>query len=172
MTAAQAKVVALTFGSPELAHEALQPALKLADDGMLVVHDAVFVERHPDGTVEVASSAHTAPVAAAVPSSLFGMLIGTLVAGPLGLLIGGVLAGGSGALVAKLIEHGIPHKVVAELQDLTKPGQTLLALMVSDLAGMAVIEQLRQFRGARVIYARVPTGALEAVRRAFQHPPR
>lgn len=42
--------------------------------------------------------------------------------------------------------------VAGPLQELAKPGQPVLALLVSDLAGMAVIEELRQFRDVRVLY--------------------
>ncbi|MGN6107844.1 MAG: DUF1269 domain-containing protein [Kofleriaceae bacterium] len=142
-------------------------ALHLQEQRKLALHDAVFVSRRTDGTAEVVETSDPTPVAAAVPSSLFGALVGTLVAGPVGFLIGGVLAGGGGALAARLIDTGIPDRVVGELQDLTQPGQTVLALLVSDIAGMAVIEELRRFQGAHVVYAQVPPQALELMREAL-----
>jgi uncharacterized membrane protein len=42
-----------------------------------------------------------------------------------------------------------------QLQELAKPGQTVLALLVSELAGMAVIEELRRFRNTAVVYTKV-----------------
>lgn len=161
------RIVALAFDSTLRAHEAMLSALRLQEKELITIHDAVFVSRAEDGSTTVAETTDPAPVAAAVPSSLFGALVGTLVAGPLGFLIGGVLAGGGGALVAKLIDTGIPDDVVGQLQELTKPGQTVLALLVSDIAGMAVIEELRRFQGARVVYAQLPPLALEVVRQAI-----
>jgi uncharacterized membrane protein len=66
--------------------------------------------------------------------------------------------------VIKIVSSAIPHHVVGELQELTRPGQTVLALLVSDIAGRAVLEELRKFRGARVVYAQLPAESLELVR--------
>lgn len=82
------RVIALAFASPRSAHDAL--------------HAAVLV-----GEPEVANPL---PVAAAVPSSLIGALVGTLVAGPVGLLVGGVLGGGAGALVARRLVKSPPRR--------------------------------------------------------------
>lgn len=161
------RIIALAFDEVGEAHEALAAALRLQEQELVTVHDAVYVLRGADGRVTVETSLDPAPVAAAVPSTLFGALVGSIVAGPLGFLVGGVLAGGSGALIARLVEVGIPHPVIGELQELTRPGQTVLALLVSDVAAMIVIEELRRFRGARVVYAKVPPTALELVRQAF-----
>ena len=42
--------------------------------------------------------------------------------------------------------------VAGHLQELAKPGEPVLALLVSELAGMAVIEELRRFRDIPVLY--------------------
>jgi uncharacterized membrane protein len=160
------RIVALAFESPLRAQEAMLAAIRLQEQGLLRLHDAVMVTREESGHAEVTTLDPTA-VAAAVPSSLFGALIGTLVAGPIGLLVGGAIGGGGGALVARLIDTGIPHRVVGELQELTKPGQSVLALLVSDLAGMAIIEELRRFRGAHVVYAQLPPAALALMQQAL-----
>lgn len=61
--------------------------------------------------------------------------------------VGSVPASSLGAQAAKLAP------------ELARPGQTLLALLVSNLAGMAVIEELRRFGRTRVVYARMPLEA-------------
>lgn len=42
--------------------------------------------------------------------------------------------------------------VAGQLQELAKPGEPVLALLVSEVAGMAVIEELRRFRDIPVVY--------------------
>lgn len=160
-------IVALAFSSQQRASDAMAAAQRLVDHDLLTLHDAVFVSRADDGTPSIVETADPAPVAAAIPASLFGALVGTLVAGPLGFLVGGVLAGGSGALAAKLVDTGISQDVIGQLQALTRPGQTVLALLVSNVAGMAAIEELRRFEGAHVVYATLPPLALEVVRQTL-----
>lgn len=161
------RIVALAFDSPLRAQEALLAALRLEQRGLLTLHDAVFINRSTSGRAEIVETSDPDPVAMAVPTSLLGALIGTLLAGPIGLLVGGVLAGSGGAIAAKLIDTGIPDRVVAELGELTQPGQTALALLVSDVAGVAAIDELRRFQGARLVYAQVPPAALEVMRQVL-----
>ena len=161
------RIVAIAFDSPLRAQEALLAALRLEERGALELHDAIFLTRTTSGSVEIVETSDPQPVAMAVPTSLLGALIGTLLAGPIGLLVGGVLAGGGGALAAKLIDTGIPDRVVEELGALTQPGQTSLALLVSDVAGPAALEELRRFQGARLVYAEVPPAALAAMQQVL-----
>ena len=138
------RIVALAFESSHEAHEALSAARRMQEQDLVHVQDAVMVTRQEDGGTEVT------PVGAT--TSLFGALIRTLVTGPL----------------KALTDTGIPQRVVGEIQELAKPGQTVLALLVSDLAAMAVIEELRRFRGTPVVYARLPPTALEVMEQALQ----
>lgn len=161
------RIVAIAFDSPLRAQEALLAAMRLEERGLLALHDAVFLSRSAAGHVEIVETSDPQPVAMAVPSSLLGALVGTLLAGPIGLLVGGVLGGGGGALAARLIDTGIPDRFVDELGTLTQPGQTSLALLVSDVAGPPVIDELRRFQGARLVYADVPPAALAVMRQVL-----
>ena len=140
-------IVALSFESPPLAEHALHEAKRLHEQHRLALHDVVVVSAE-DGPAKVVESMDPTPLAAAVPSTLFGALVGVLVAGPLGFLIGGVVAGSTGALVTKLVDTGIPHRLVDMLRKRAKPGQAVLALLVDD----EDVESLRRLPGARVVY--------------------
>lgn len=131
VVATEPRILALSFDTQQLAHQALQAAMALRDDEALDLHDAVMLTSHRAGPATVAKMDPT-PVAAAVPASLFGALVGTLVAGPIGLLVGGALGGGGGVLAAKLVDTGIPAHAIDALRDTVPPGQHLLALLVSE----------------------------------------
>jgi uncharacterized membrane protein len=161
------RIFAIAFDSPLRAQEALLAALRLEERGLLTLHDAVFISRAASGHIEIVETSDPSPVAAAVPTSLLGALIGTLLAGPIGLLVGGVLAGGGGALAAKLIDTGISDRVVEELGALTQPGQTSLVLLLSDVVEHAALAELRRFRGARILHAEVPPAAVEVLRQVL-----
>ena len=160
-------MVALAFPSPTRAKEALFSAMVLQEYQQLRVHDAVFLYRPNDAPAQVLETNDPTPADAAMPVSLLGALLGVLLAGSLGLVLGGALGAGTGALAAKLLDTGIPDDIVVQLREMTAPGDTVLALLVSDIQGPAVIEELRRHEGARVIYATLPAAALELVRRTL-----
>ncbi|HEY5924330.1 MAG TPA: DUF1269 domain-containing protein [Kofleriaceae bacterium] len=141
-------ILALAFESRPDAHNALQAARRLHDQHRLALHDIVVVSAE-HGPAKVVESMDPTPVAAAVPATLFGALVGSIVAGPLGFLIGGAVAGATGALVAKLVDTGIPHRIVAMLCKRAKPGQAVIALLLDDQRSL---DQLRHLPGARVVY--------------------
>jgi uncharacterized membrane protein len=148
-TEAPQRILALSFDSPPLAQQALHAAWKMHEQHALAVHDVVMVSAE-DGPARVVESFDPTPLAAAVPSTLLGAMIGSIVAGPLGFLIGGVVAGATGALVAKLVDTGIPHRLVSQLIRRAKPGEAVVALLVDD--EKAGVEELRHLPGAHVVY--------------------
>lgn len=171
-TDAPRRIVAISFASPLRAEEALGAALRLEERGLLTIHDAVIVNRSASGQTEVIETSDPSPAAAAVPTTLVGALVGTLLVGPIGLLVGGVLGGGAGAAAAKLLDTGIPDRVIDELSEDTRPGQASLILMVSDVATPAVLQELRGSQGAAIVYADADAEAqpAAAVRQPFAVP--
>jgi uncharacterized membrane protein len=141
-------ILALSFDTPPQAQHALHEAKRLHEEHQLALHDVVVVSAE-DGPAKVVESMDPTPIAAAVPSTLFGAIVGVLVAGPLGFLIGGVVAGSTGALVTKLVDTGIPHGLVARLRKCMKRGEAVVALLVDDTDS---VESLCKLPGAHVVY--------------------
>ena len=120
------RILELEFESRELAQQALRDAIRMQDEGDLIVHDAALL----DGE-EIVASMNPAAFAAAVPSALIGAIVGTLLAGPVGLLIGGIVGGGSGAVTAKLVDTGLPQHIIDRLRR-HRRGRYAVALLVSE----------------------------------------
>lgn len=141
-------ILALAFESRPLAQQALHEARRLHESQQLALHDIVVVSAE-DGPAKVVESMDPTPLAAAVPSTLFGAIVGAVAGGPVGFLIGSVIAGSAGALVTRLVDTGIPHRLVATLRERARPGQSVVALLVDDTDS---VESLRHLPGARVVY--------------------
>src|SRR6185503_19332754 len=98
---------------------------RLHEQHQVELHDLVVMSAE-DGAPTVVESMDPTPLAVAVPSTLVGALIGAVAFGPLGFLIGSVAAGTTGVLVTKLVDTGIPHKLVAQLRKRMKRGQQIV----------------------------------------------
>jgi uncharacterized membrane protein len=118
----------------------------MQEDNQLALHDAALVSAE-HGAAQVVEHINPTPVAAAVPSSLIGALIGAIAVGPLGFLIGGVLAGITGAAVAWFADTGIPHRVITQMRRRLRPGEAVVALLVDE----GDTERVSRLPGARVI---------------------
>lgn len=161
------RIIALAFASSLRAQEALLAIRGLEERAKLQIHDALLLARSGDGRTQILGTSDPIPVAAAVPGALFGALVGSIVAGPPGFLLGGLLAGAGSALAGKLLDAGIPAAVVEQLRELTAPDHTVMAVLVSDVQEEAVIDELRRFAGAYVVYAELPHPTVERVRQAL-----
>ncbi|WP_394825798.1 DUF1269 domain-containing protein [Pendulispora albinea] len=161
-------LIVLSFDSTLKAQEALLAATRLQTEGAIVLHDAVFVEKHADGTVHVQETVDETPGDAALRSSVWGALIGTLLGGPVGTVLGGAFSAGVGALAAQLSDYGIPNAKVHELRASVNPGNTALALLVSHVREAALVSELSRFSGASLLEATLPPEVTQAVRNALR----
>lgn len=155
-------LVVLTFDSPLKANEALMAMTRLQVEGAVLLHDAVLVRKDTDGTTHVTETVDVTPGDAAAKGSLWGALLGTLVAGPVGTLVGGVVTAGVSALAAKLTDIGVPDAMVKELEGTIVEGTTALALLVSHVNEDAFAKELERFAGATLLQS---TLSLETVQR-------
>jgi uncharacterized membrane protein len=140
-----ATVLAVAVDSPERAHDLLHRALELQDMGALVVHDAVMARgrafEHDDDAIDPTT------VSLAVPASVVGAVIGTLVFGPFGLLVGGALVGGAVALAGRWLRGRFSRDALHEVSALAARGRCVLALVV-DAGGEVAFAELARQAGA------------------------
>jgi uncharacterized membrane protein len=168
MTTDPRKLIVLGFDSRLKAEEALLAATRLQAEGEIVLHDAVFVTRDEDGTAHVTETVDETPGEAALSGSFWGMLFGTLLAGPVGMVVGGAISAGAGALVAKLIDVGISDGAVEKLRDAVSPGTTALALLISHIHEEKLVAELHRFAGAKLVATDLPEAAVAAVKAALE----
>jgi uncharacterized membrane protein len=164
------KLLVLGFDSPLLAQEAFLAMNRLAQSGKVLVQDAVFIHKRDDGKVKVSETIDISPGDAALNSSLWGALIGTIVAGPIGLLAGGALSAGVGALIARFTDLGVPDETVKEIGEALTPAKTALALLVSHIDEEALTAELRRFAGAAIVQSTLSAATVATLRAALAPP--
>jgi uncharacterized membrane protein len=162
------KLIVLGFDSPLKAQEALLAATRLVTEGQILLHDAVFVAKDEDGTTRVTETIDESPGDAALSGGFWGMLFGTLLAGPVGTVVGGALSAGASALVAKLVDIGISDQAIAKLRETITPGTTALALLISHVHEKALLAELHRFAGAKLVATNLPDAAVAAVKQALE----
>jgi uncharacterized membrane protein len=163
---ADAKLLVIAFDDRTKAQEFLLSAVRLQKQKDLQVHDAVFVDRDTEGHTRVTETTDVTPGKAALGAGVWGLLLGTLFAGPFGLAIGAATAGG-GALFAKLRDVGIKDEKVEELRREVPPGRTGLALLVSDVSVADLQRELVRFPNASLVESTLPPAAITAVQYAL-----
>ena len=161
------KLIVLGFDSALKAQEALMAATRLMTEGEILLHDAVFVFKDASGETRVQETTDVTPGQAALDGAFWGLLFGTLLAGPVGALVGSALTAGTGALMAKVIDTGVPDERVQELRQIVTPGTTARALLVSHIHVEALVAELKRFAGARVVTTDLPEATVAAVREAL-----
>lgn len=150
-------VQVLTFDDPLRARELLASCTRMQRDGALTLTDAVFVQRDAEtGKVRVEETIDPTPGEAAVQGAFWGLLIGTLVLGPIGGLAVGAVAAGGGALAGKLIDLGVPGPFLEQVEGALPPGATALVLQTSKLDPEAWRQELARFPDARPLSVDLP----------------
>lgn len=163
-------LLVLAFDSSLKAREALLAMTRLQSQEVIVLHDAVFLNKDAEGKTEITETVDPTPGDSAVRGGLWGALIGTLVAGPIGTLVGAATSAGLGALSAKLIDIGIPDTTVREIEQAITPGTSALALLVTHVREEALEQELTRFAGATLVRSDLPAATVERLRAALVAP--
>ena len=146
-------LVGISFGDVFRAQEFLSAATRLAANGLLRLKDAVFVHKDELGKTTVRETIDLSPGRSALSGAMWAGLFGLILGGPVGWIVGAGVGAGAGAVTAKVIDHGIPDEWVAWFRDAIQPNTTTLALLVEDLDRAALVEEIKRFAGAQLVYA-------------------
>jgi uncharacterized membrane protein len=161
------KLLVISFDDSLRAQEFLLAAAGLQKRDELKIHDAVIVDRHLDGTSHVRETTDLSPGQAGVGAGVWGLLLGTLLGGPIAGLVVGAASAGGGALYAKLVDTGIKDATVAELRQAVPPGRTAVALLVSHISVGDLQRELARFPNAQLVESDLTPAAVHAVQDAL-----
>jgi uncharacterized membrane protein len=161
------KLLVISFDDPTKAQEFLLSATRLQKNDEIALHDAVIVRRDADGASHVVETTDVTPTRGALGAGVWGLLIGTLLGGPIGGLVVGAASAGGGALYAKLVDTGIKDETVAELRTAVPPGRTALALLISHISVSDLQRELARFPGATLVETDLAPAAVTAVQEAL-----
>jgi uncharacterized membrane protein len=161
------KLLVISFDDALRAQEFLIAAARLQKNGEIQLHDAVIIDRRPDGSSHVRETTDVTPGQASVGAGVWGLLIGTLLGGPIGGLVVGAASAGGGALYAKLKDTGVKDATIAELREAVPPGRTAVALLVSHISVADLQGELARFPNAQLVESDLPPAAVSAVENAL-----
>jgi uncharacterized membrane protein len=160
-------LVVLAFDSPLKSREAFLAFQRLQVEGLLAVHDAVFIEKDESGQTAVLETIDPQPASSAASGGIWGALLGTLIAGPVGTLVGAATAGGLSAIAAKLIDLGIPDAIVKEIEEATPPKSSALALLLSHVNADGLEHELTRFSGTKLVRSDLTPFTVQRLRNAL-----
>lgn len=161
------QLAAISFDDDLKASEFMTATIRLARDGQIELHDAVFVIKDADGRTHVRETKDLQPGTTAVGVGLWSGLFGLLLGGPVGMLVAGGIGAGAGAITAKIVDVGVTDDFVEQLRGMVQPGTTTVALLVGAFHRDAVLKELERFQGARYVAGNLPLDVIRSVREAL-----
>lgn len=160
-------LLVIAFDNILKSREAFLAFQRLQMEQVLLIHDAVFLEKDQAGHATAIETIDPQPATSAASSSIWGALLGTLIAGPIGTLVGAAATAGLGALAAKLIDLGIPDATVRELEEAIPAGSSALAVLISELKEDQLETELARFKGAKLVRSDLTPFTVQRLRNAL-----
>ena len=161
------RLAAISFSDDLKAVEFMTAVTRLARDGKLSLHDAVFVVKTEDGKTYVRETKDLQPGQTAIGAALWSGLFGLLLGGPVGMLVAGGIGAGAGAVTAKVVDIGVTDDFVEQLREMVQPGTTTVAVLADHVDAEAVLTELQRFEGGRYVAGNLPLDGIHAVRDAL-----
>ncbi|CAH1656771.1 MAG: DUF1269 domain-containing protein [Chelatococcus sp.] len=132
-------LVVVVYPSEQKAEEVRKRLFELQKEYLIQIGDAVIATKNESGHVKLNQLMNTTAVGAA-SGSIWGLLIGAIFLMP---LVGAAIGAASGALGGALTDYGINDKFMKELSETLQPGNAALFVLVQNVTGDKVLEELR-----------------------------
>ena len=160
------QIVGMSFDKTTRADEVLLAMAHLQQEGAIKLSDAVVVVKDEHGRAHIRQTIDPTPGRSALTGGIWGMLIGSIIGGPVFLGAAAVGAGGA-ALMAKLVDLGLDDKWIKEVGRWLDPGTSALLLLVADDVRPEVVRELGRYEGT-VIYCTFPDAVRRELERALE----
>jgi uncharacterized membrane protein len=136
-------LVVIGFDDEHKAEEVRLALLKLQQDYLIDLEDAVVAIKKQDGKVKL-NQAVSLTATGAISGGFWGTLIGLLFLNP---LLGAAVGASAGAVGGALSDIGINDKFMKELAATFKPGTSALFVLVRKATPDKVLDELSKFKG-------------------------
>lgn len=138
----KSKLVVLDFVDKDHAFEARDKLLELREERQITLDDAAIAIRKKNGRIKLKQVDSLVSVGV-LGGTFWGLLIGLIFLAPgLGAVVGALAGSASGALTDALIDIGVDDEFLKEVGNTIEPGHAALFLLVQDVAGEHVVEDL------------------------------
>jgi len=141
-------LIAVVFDDEATAFEMRAALVKMQQQYLLSMEDAVVVTRDPDGKTKL-HQAVSLTGAGAVRGGFWGMLIGLLFLNP---LLGAAVGAGVGAVSGYFSDIGVDDNMMRNIGASMKPGSSALFLLIKKMTADKVLEGLRPFVGKGQVF--------------------
>ena len=141
-------LVAVVFNDESTAFEVRAALVKMQQQYLVDMEDAVVVTRDPNGKANL-HQAVSLTAAGAVTGGFWGMLIGLLFLNP---LLGAALGAGAGALSGKFRDIGVDDKMMKQVGESLKPNTSALFVLLRKVTADKVLDGLKPFTGKGKVY--------------------
>ncbi|EEX11696.1 membrane protein of unknown function [Citreicella sp. SE45] len=156
------ELIVIGYDTAERAEEARADLMKMAQEYLVDVADAVVAVADSDGTIKLNQMVNLW-TAGATGGAFWGLLVGMIFFNP---LLGVAVGAGAGALSGALTDYGINDDFMKEVAGILQPGQAALFMMMRREASDRVVARLGE-HGGRVLRTNLDTDAENRLRRAF-----
>lgn len=136
-------LVAIVYPSEDKAEDVRQCLLKLQNEYLITISDAVIAVKAESGTIKLNQLVNTT-VIGAMSGSFWGLLIGVLFLNP---IVGVALGAASGALGGALSDFGINDAFMKELSASIQPGNAALFVLVKNMTADKVLKEIKDAGG-------------------------
>jgi len=140
------ELIAVAFDNPHTAKEARSDIVRLKDEQLADLEEAVVLIVDADGKVRF-QHAEQMTVPVALGGGFVGMLAGLILINPVLAAIGGISGAALGAVAGALKDAGISEDFMKDLSENLKPGASALFVATRQGQPDIIIEALKSYRG-------------------------